>query len=334
MSTCASVIPTAGSVAISSVGPGGAGRPLVAVVVVSVVDPRQRAVRAGVGVDRGELPVGVPAAAPGRRSGGASRAGAPSRYGRCSSARSSQPVHQTHSKVACRRARWAPAAGREIVGESVDERERGPREVRFDRTRTGRSHRQRRSRGAARKDSSQLAWTLVSMGLKAGALSTDDSGRPVGQGAVQTAPVSVLYLMLNLGILLALLCAVVTQLGFLYKHKGANEAAAVDIRHPLRTVKRAVLARSGSRSAWPSPPAPGSSTSPRSRFAPLSRRPGRALHRRRAARRDGRAPVRLRGRRPPVDRASRMTAARPVPARHHAARAPAATSTRATRSPA
>jgi drug/metabolite transporter (DMT)-like permease len=43
--------------------------------------------------------------------------------------------------------------------------------------------------------------------------------------------------MLNLGILLALLCAVVTQLGFLYKHKGANEAARVDMRHPLRTVK-------------------------------------------------------------------------------------------------
>jgi len=43
--------------------------------------------------------------------------------------------------------------------------------------------------------------------------------------------------MLNLGILLALLCAVVTQLGFLYKHKGANEAAQVDIRHPLRSVR-------------------------------------------------------------------------------------------------
>jgi LPXTG-motif cell wall-anchored protein len=43
--------------------------------------------------------------------------------------------------------------------------------------------------------------------------------------------------MMNLGIFLALLCAVVTQLGFLYKHKGANEAAAVDMRHPLRTVR-------------------------------------------------------------------------------------------------
>jgi drug/metabolite transporter (DMT)-like permease len=41
--------------------------------------------------------------------------------------------------------------------------------------------------------------------------------------------------MLNLGIFLALVCAVVTQLGFLYKHRGANEAPQVDIRHPLRS---------------------------------------------------------------------------------------------------
>ncbi|HEX2411767.1 MAG TPA: hypothetical protein VHJ39_11430 [Solirubrobacteraceae bacterium] len=42
---------------------------------------------------------------------------------------------------------------------------------------------------------------------------------------------------LNLGILLALACAVATQLGFLYKHRGANAAPKVDIRHPLRTVR-------------------------------------------------------------------------------------------------
>ena len=41
--------------------------------------------------------------------------------------------------------------------------------------------------------------------------------------------------MMNLGILLALVCAVVTQLGFLYKHRGANEAPQVDVRHPLRS---------------------------------------------------------------------------------------------------
>jgi drug/metabolite transporter (DMT)-like permease len=39
------------------------------------------------------------------------------------------------------------------------------------------------------------------------------------------------------GILLALACALVTQLGFLYKHRGANAAAKVDMRHPLRSVK-------------------------------------------------------------------------------------------------
>ena len=43
---------------------------------------------------------------------------------------------------------------------------------------------------------------------------------------------------LNLGILLALACAVATQLGFLYKHKGANEAPKVDIRRPLRSAKQ------------------------------------------------------------------------------------------------
>jgi drug/metabolite transporter (DMT)-like permease len=42
---------------------------------------------------------------------------------------------------------------------------------------------------------------------------------------------------LNLGILLAFACAVATQLGFLYKHKGACAAPKVDIRRPLRTVR-------------------------------------------------------------------------------------------------
>jgi drug/metabolite transporter (DMT)-like permease len=41
----------------------------------------------------------------------------------------------------------------------------------------------------------------------------------------------------TLGILLALGCAIATQLGFLYKHRGANEAASVDVRHPLRSGK-------------------------------------------------------------------------------------------------
>jgi drug/metabolite transporter (DMT)-like permease len=45
-------------------------------------------------------------------------------------------------------------------------------------------------------------------------------------------------LSLNLGILLAFICAIATQLGFLYKHKGANDAPTVNIRHPFRSAKQ------------------------------------------------------------------------------------------------
>ena len=40
---------------------------------------------------------------------------------------------------------------------------------------------------------------------------------------------------LQLGILLALGCAFATNLGFLYKHRGACAAPAVDVRHPVRS---------------------------------------------------------------------------------------------------
>jgi drug/metabolite transporter (DMT)-like permease len=40
---------------------------------------------------------------------------------------------------------------------------------------------------------------------------------------------------LILGIALALGCALTTNLGFLYKHRGACEAPAVDFRHPIRS---------------------------------------------------------------------------------------------------
>jgi hypothetical protein len=40
-----------------------------------------------------------------------------------------------------------------------------------------------------------------------------------------------------LGILLALACALTTNVGFLFKHRGACEAPAVDIRHPLRSAR-------------------------------------------------------------------------------------------------
>jgi drug/metabolite transporter (DMT)-like permease len=42
---------------------------------------------------------------------------------------------------------------------------------------------------------------------------------------------------LHLGILLALFCAFLTNLGFFYKHRGAREAPPVDVRHPLATAK-------------------------------------------------------------------------------------------------
>ncbi len=40
---------------------------------------------------------------------------------------------------------------------------------------------------------------------------------------------------LDLGILLALACAFVANLGFFYKFRGANSVARVDVRHPLRS---------------------------------------------------------------------------------------------------
>jgi hypothetical protein len=42
---------------------------------------------------------------------------------------------------------------------------------------------------------------------------------------------------LQLGILLALVCAFATNLGFFYKHRGACAAAPVDIRHPLHSAR-------------------------------------------------------------------------------------------------
>jgi drug/metabolite transporter (DMT)-like permease len=43
---------------------------------------------------------------------------------------------------------------------------------------------------------------------------------------------------LDLGILLALACAFVANLGFFYKHRGANSVPKVQLRHPLRSARR------------------------------------------------------------------------------------------------
>jgi hypothetical protein len=45
------------------------------------------------------------------------------------------------------------------------------------------------------------------------------------------------------GILLALACALVANLGFFYKYKGANAAPAVQIRHPLRSARELFSSR-------------------------------------------------------------------------------------------
>jgi drug/metabolite transporter (DMT)-like permease len=42
---------------------------------------------------------------------------------------------------------------------------------------------------------------------------------------------------LDLGILLALACAFVANLGFFYKHRGANSVPKVDVRHPWRSAR-------------------------------------------------------------------------------------------------
>ena len=42
---------------------------------------------------------------------------------------------------------------------------------------------------------------------------------------------------LQIGILLAFLCAVLSNLGFFFKHRGAACCAKVEVRHPLRSAK-------------------------------------------------------------------------------------------------
>ena len=44
-------------------------------------------------------------------------------------------------------------------------------------------------------------------------------------------------MILTLGILLALLCAFVANLGFFYKYRGANAAPSVQVSHPLRSAR-------------------------------------------------------------------------------------------------
>src|ERR1700685_2158366 len=51
-------------------------------------------------------------------------------------------------------------------------------------------------------------------------------------------PALPLTMTLDLGILLALLCAFVANLGFFYKYRGANSVPKVEAKHPLRSAKQ------------------------------------------------------------------------------------------------
>ena len=47
-----------------------------------------------------------------------------------------------------------------------------------------------------------------------------------------------LFMTLYIGITLALVCALATNVGFLFKHRGACQVPAVDVRHPLRSARQ------------------------------------------------------------------------------------------------
>src|SRR5579863_6955508 len=63
--------------------------------------------------------------------------------------------------------------------------------------------------------------------------------RTVQQIAAPAAPVAAPPPMtLDLGILLALACAFVANLGFFFKYRGANSVPKVQVTHPLRSARQ------------------------------------------------------------------------------------------------
>ena len=154
-------------------------------------------------------------------------------------------------------------------------------------------------------------------GLAGNVVARADDARPRSTASCSRATEERVFL--NVGIGLALLCAAITQLGFLCKHRGASLAPRVELRAPLRERPRPVpLAlvrpRHGDRGRRLGPARRGAR--PRAAVA----RPGGALDRRRDARGARRAAVRLPGRLAPVDRRDhdrhRPGAARPHAAAH------------------
>src|SRR5205807_2670316 len=58
-----------------------------------------------------------------------------------------------------------------------------------------------------------------------------------GPGPERPGLRSRLSMTILIGILLALACALATNIGFLFKHRGVRQAPPVDMRHPLRTAR-------------------------------------------------------------------------------------------------
>ena len=255
--------------------------------------------------------------------------GSPSRRGRCSSARSSQPVHQTHSNVAESRVSSAPRGSR---GSGVRRR------LRSGAVRQGALRKPNRDSTPSTSTSSKgravqlLIMRDVSLAVARSSRST--LLRPMtgetGQGSAPRA----------------------RQAGHVQPRTARQpntHCTSRDSRHPARArlrrrnparlplqaprCQRGALGRrpaparsrarrssgpSGSRSAWASRSAPGCCTSRRwpSRRSRSSRPCSPPAS---CARRDGRADLRLQGRPAPVGR-RRDDRRRPAAARRHAAR--------------
>ncbi len=78
-------------------------------------------------------------------------------------------------------------------------------------------------------------WCTSYTGLKRVGHPVDKLRKAARRIAARRPPQSLMAL--SLGILLALACALATNVGFLYKHRGACAAPAVDVKRPLWTAK-------------------------------------------------------------------------------------------------
>ena len=204
-------------------------------------------------VDRLELPVrGAEDGAAVEVRTGSSSSGRSSRSGRYSFAFSSHPVAQTSSNLSASRRRRAPARPR-CSGRSVHPLELpggGPRRVAeqadhavdvdekdgrlgFFWDMFARLRGEDVSRGALRGKR-----PIGLFALKGGSASPDSTNSDSGTVASLQGPTPFFaFMTVQIGILLALLCAFFTNLGFLFKHRGACAAPDVEWKHPLRSAR-------------------------------------------------------------------------------------------------